>query len=227
MADMGTTTTTTDEKALVRLIAWLSPAFPVGSFAYSGGLERAVHDRIVTDAAELTDWLATLLDHGAWRNDAILLARAWQASSAELACLAELAEALAGSAERYHETMLLGAAFLEAAAAWGDEGDDGALPTLAYPLAVGRIARRHGVPLQPTLVAWLHALVSQAISAAIRLSVIGQRQGVTLLAEMEERIIEAAGRAAVATLDDLGSATILGEIVAMRHETQHSRLFRS
>lgn len=227
MADMGTTTTTTDEKALVRLIAWLSPAFPVGSFAYSGGLERAVHDRIVTDAAELTDWLATLLDHGAWRNDAILLARAWQASSAELACLAELAEALAGSAERYLETMLLGAAFLEAAAAWGDEGDDGALHTLAYPLAVGRIARRHGVPLQPTLVAWLHALVSQAISAAIRLSVIGQRQGVTLLAEMEERIIEAAGRAAAATLDDLGSATILGEIVAMRHETQHSRLFRS
>jgi len=46
-----------DTKALLRLMAWLSPAFPIGGFAYSGGLERAVHDGLVRDAAGLGGWL--------------------------------------------------------------------------------------------------------------------------------------------------------------------------
>ena len=47
----------TELSALLRLMAWLSPAFPIGSFAYSGGLERAVHDGLVRDASDLQAWL--------------------------------------------------------------------------------------------------------------------------------------------------------------------------
>lgn len=52
-----------DTQSLLRLVTWLSPAFPVGSFSYSGGLEQAIHDRLVTGADDLRLWCETLLDH--------------------------------------------------------------------------------------------------------------------------------------------------------------------
>src|SRR5689334_7617492 len=68
-----------DTRSLLRLMTWLSPAFPVGAFAYSGGLEAAVREGIVTDAGELQQWLVTLLRNGPILNDVVLLADAWQA----------------------------------------------------------------------------------------------------------------------------------------------------
>jgi urease accessory protein len=106
-----------DDLALLRLMAWLSPAFPVGSFSYSHGLERAVHDGLMGDRTELEDWLRALIDLGSGWNDAVLLAEAHRRAAAELSVseVVDLAEALAGSAERHRESTLQGAAFIAAA----------------------------------------------------------------------------------------------------------------
>jgi len=69
----------TDPAALQKLITWLSPAFPVGAFAWSAGLETAIADRRVTSAERLENWIEGTLSHGGVRNDAILLAEAWRA----------------------------------------------------------------------------------------------------------------------------------------------------
>src|SRR5690349_613344 len=91
----GITTTMTEhgEAALLRLMTWLSPAFPVGSFSYSHGLERAVHDGLVAGAGELQDWLEQLLEAGSAWNDAVLFAESWRraADEGDLMGLAELA----------------------------------------------------------------------------------------------------------------------------------------
>jgi urease accessory protein len=219
----------TETNALVRLMTWLSPAFPVGGFAYSGGLERAVHDRLVTDAGQLGLWLDALVASGAWWNDAVLLSEAWRShdDAARLYAVRSLAESLAGSAERHAEIILQGEAFVTAAAAWPH-------PVLArlgagppYAVAVGAVAGAHGIDLESTLAAFLHAVASQAVSAAIRLGVLGQRHAVEVLAGLEGPILHAAKVAAESTLDDLGSATVIADIATLRHETQYSRLFRS
>jgi urease accessory protein len=216
-------------QALLRLMAWLSPAFPIGSFAYSGGLERAVHDDLVQDAAGLAQWIEALLRHGAVWNDAVLLAEAHVADDdvQRLADAAALAEALAGSRERHQETMLIGAAFLSAARAWPHAVFSLLPEKLAYPVAVGAVSKAHEISLEKTLAAFLHAVASQTVSAAIRLGVCGQRDGVEILAELETVIMETAMRAAGSSLDDLGSATIQADIAGLRHEIQASRLFRS
>lgn len=216
-------------QALLRLMAWLSPAFPVGSFAYSGGLERAVHDGLVHDSKSLRDWIATLIQHGPVWNDAVLLAEAHHAGvdGERLAAVAELAEALAGSKERHNETMLLGDAFLSAAGAW-PHGIFSMLPAkTAYPVAVGAVAGAHEVAVDKTLAAFLHALASQMLSAGIRLGVTGQKDGVAILAALEDLIADVARRAAQSNLDDLGAATVQADIASLRHETQGTRLFRS
>lgn len=214
--------------ALLRLMAWLSPAFPIGSFAYSGGLERAVHDGLVRDAKDVATWFSSVFTHGAAWNDAVLLAEAHRSAAdpSRLAACAELAEALAGSRERHQETMLLGEAFMAAASAWPR------MPApiaggLAYPVAVGAVAAAHEISCEQAIAAYLHAFVSQGISASIRLGVCGQKDGLGAMAALEDLVAATAERAACSTLDDLGSAAIQADIVSLRHETQRVRLFRS
>lgn len=228
---MGTAITIimTDAAALVRLMTWLSPAFPVGAFAYSHGLERAIHDGLIRDRASLTGWLETLLDRGSAWNDAVLLTEAWRCTVAGcgIGDVAELAEAMAGSRERHMETTLQGGAFLDAMLAWSGERSTSGPSGIAYPVAVGAAAARHGVGLEDALTAYLHAFASNLVQACVRLVPLGQRDGVATLAALEPVILRTAQRAAGSTLDDLGSCTILADIMSMTHETQYSRVFRS
>lgn len=215
--------------SLLRLMTWLSPVFPVGAFSYSHGLERAVHDGLVADRAGLARWIGDLVTMGSGWNDAVLAAESWRRVRAgdDLDAVAELAEALAGSAERHMETMQQGAAFLQAAAAWPHPVLRQLRRDTAYPVAVGAVAAAGGIGLGDTMAAYCHAFASNMAHAAIRLGVIGQIGGVAILAGLEAQLLATAESAAISTLDDLGSATIMSEIMAMKHETQHSRLFRS
>lgn len=215
--------------ALLRLMAWMSPAFPVGGFSYSGGLEKAVEDRRVSDAAGLYGWVEVLLRSGSLWNDAVFLADAWRSGKDAVALseAADLARALAGSAERYRETVLLGDAFVAAAGAWPHAVLELLPKEVPYPVAIGAVAAGHGVPLRETVAAFLHAGVSQIVSAGIRLGVAGQKDGVAILAESEASIGEMAARAVQSTPDDLGSATVIADTATMRHEMQGTRLFRS
>lgn len=218
-----------DTQALLRLMAWLSPAFPIGGFAWSAGLERAVADGLVKNAGDLEAWLATLMRHGALWNDAVLFSEAWRSfeDAGVLREVAELGLAMAGSAERFAETLSLGKAFVTAASAWSDPVLE-RLPTdVPFSVAVGAIAAAHGVPADKALAAFLHAAVSQAVSAGIRLGCCGQADGVKILAALEGEIAQLSERAPNLTLDNLGGAAVQAEIASLRHETQHSRLFRS
>lgn len=217
------------DRSLLRLLTWLSPAFPVGGFAYSGGLESAVREGHVGDATELKEWLESALRSGPFWNDAVLLAEAWNAAGdgVRLEDVADLGRALAGSAERHLEIIAQGEAFIAAATPWSAPAVAALDRDTPYAVAVGAVAAANGVGLQAATVAWLHALASQLVSAAIRLGVLGQREAMALLADLEALILETARRATVSTLDDLGSVTVIGDIMAARHEHLHSRLFRS
>ncbi|MET0169090.1 MAG: urease accessory protein UreF [Aliihoeflea sp.] len=224
---MTTRTAMADPTTSLRLMAWLSPAFPVGAFSYSHGLERAAGDGLVCNAGDLKDWLEVLLDHGTAWNDALLASQAWQCATTDgdLCALAELGEAMAGSAERHLETMAQGDAFAKYVAQWTAGR---MLPDpCPYPVAFGASAGWAGLDRRATLAAFAQGFVTNQIQAGIRLSLLGQDAGVRLLHALEPNIVAMADRAARASLDDLGSAALTAEIAAMNHETQHTRLFRS
>jgi len=221
---------------LLRLMAWLSPAFPVGAFSYSSGIEWAVEAGDIADAATLKDWLDVMLTDGGGYCDAILFAQAHRAAVAGddkgLRDIAELAAAFAPSKERHLETTAQGNAFIEAArAAWPCDALD-KLKSLwsgpvAYPVAVAVTTAGHGVALEQALPAFLHALAANWVSAGVRLIPLGQTQGLHVLASLEAAMIETAQRARAASLDDLGSSAFRADLASARHETQYTRLFRS
>jgi urease accessory protein len=225
-----------ESAALYRLMTWLSPAYPVGAFSYSGGLEWAVEAGDVKDAATVADWLGTMIARGSVFCDAVFFVHAHTASRADddatLRTVAELASAFATSKERHLETTAQGRAFMDATlAAWPCDALT-RLETIwpkaiAYPVAVGVAAAGHAIPLAPALGAYLHAVVANLISAGVRLIPLGQTAGQRVLAELEP-VVAAAAQAATATpLDQVGGATFRADIASMRHETQYTRLFRS
>ena len=222
--------------ALYRLMTWLSPSFPVGSFSYSSGIEWAVEAGDITNAASLRQWLTSILTDGAGFCDGIFLAHAHRAASchdeAMPAKVAELAAAFTPSRERHLETTAQGRAFIEiVCAAWHSAALDRLLAAcggpIVYPVAVGLVGAAHGIPLAPVVHAFLHAVVSNWISAGARLVPLGQTDSQRLLAELEPVVADTATRVLAASLDELGSATFRADIASMRHEAQYTRLFRS
>jgi len=215
---------------------WLSPAFPVGGFAFSHGLEQAAARGWVKNAADLEAWLRDLLEVGSARNDLILLAAAWRAVAGEdpaaLREVHELALAMQPSAERHLETVTQGNSFMTIVrAAWPCAALDMACSTLqgdtAYPTAVSAAAAAHGIPLGPSLTAYAIAITGNLVSAAIRLSIIGQTDGQRVLASLLAVAVSAAASASGSTLADIGGATFRSDIAQLAHETQYTRLFRS
>mmetsp|Transcript_23960 Transcript_23960/g.43737 ORF Transcript_23960/g.43737 Transcript_23960/m.43737 type:complete len:210 (+) Transcript_23960:3431-4060(+) len=203
------------------LMQWLSPAFPVGAFAYSHGLEQAIADGDVGDAETLLGWLTALVLHGSGRADAILLAAAYTADDPR--DVDATARAFAAGAERLKETDLQGAAFCDTARAiWALD-----LQGLTYPVAVGSAARAMDIPLTDTLPLYLHAFVGNLVSVAQRALPLGQTDGQKVLAALAPSLTTAATEAETTTLDDLTSTSFAADIAAMRHETLQPRIFRT
>jgi urease accessory protein len=218
--------------ATLRLLAWLSPAFPTGAYAYSHGVEWAVDVGDISDGATLQTWIEDVLRLGAGRTDAILLRHAHRAHGDIdlLAELAELALATAPTRERQAESIVQGNAFAAAARAWHASvlidlaarvGD------LPYPIAVGALAGVSNIDEDAACAGVLQAFAANLISAAVRLVPLGQSTGLAVLAALEPAITEIAVETSSAALEDIGGAAFRSDIASMRHETQYTRLFRS
>lgn len=220
MGTGGRTAMPIDPPALT-LAQWFSPAYPIGAFAYSHGLEWAIEAADVQDATSLRAWVRDVLEFGSGRNDALFIAAAYLADDpvpVNATCCA-----FAPSKERLKETDLQGAAFCDITSGiWDIE-----LPALTYPVAVGRAARLCELPLMLTSQMYLQSFASSLISVGMRLIPLGQREGHELIRDLTPLCSEIAQDTLHDDLSGLSSTTFLPDIASMKHETQYSRVFRT
>ncbi len=212
----------TDQTSFLLLLNWMSPTFPIGSFAYSHGLEQAIADGRITAPDDVARWIADLLQAGTAWNDAVLFAQCWLGSPEEIN---EQALALAGSAERYSETIQLGRNFNLAAAVWTGDEQQGSV--MAYPVAAGCSCKAMGISQSQALLAFLQGFCAAQVSVAVRLVPIGQTAGLRILRNLSPLIATIANRAAAATREDIGTNCVAADIAAMQHETLEPRIFRT
>ena len=201
------------------VMAWLSPACPIGAFAYSQGLEAAVEDGLVTDISSLKVWLNASLSHGSIKNDSIFLAAAFNSKSlSELQNLTDLYYAFCISSSRYQESKNMGRAFSK-------------LVTLkneyAFPISLGKVSKDLGIKLDNLIPLFMHSALQNQISAAQRLISLGQSDAFKLLTSLFALIGEIAQEVRTGELDNLTSTSFIAEIEAMRHETLNTRIFAS
>ena len=226
-------------RALLRQQSWLSPAFPIGSYSYSHGIEWAVEAGHIQDRKSLVDWLQADLCYGSGRNETIFFTEAWRAAIEEdhelLLEIAELAAAFRGTLEFALESSQQAAACLATLrAVWPDRILDwladklrecGISPALAVVLGI-RTARER-IDLRLALAAFLQTYIANLVMAGVRLIPLGQTDGQLAIAELEEAVLVASEQTSECTIDDLGSAGLMVDLASMSHETQYTRLFRS
>ena len=222
---------------LYRLLAWLSPAYPIGAFSYSHGVETAIEEGFIKDRVSLIAWLRSVVAEGTGRVDGALFAAAWRAASERdwptFDAIAERAAAWRGTSEMALESRQQGGSFLSITrTAWPhadlDAADRRLNGEIALPVAVALAAAAHAIPLEAALGGYLHAFAANLISAAVRAVPLGQSDGQRALAALENTVNETVAAAlAVESLDEVGTATPLLDWCSLRHETQYTRLFRS
>jgi len=221
---------------MLQLMAWLSPAFPVGAFSYSHGIEQAVEVGLVIDRASTAEWIFGILRFGAgWIDAGLFLAahRAVKATDIEaLRQVACLAAAWRGTAETALESSAQGTAFVTTLNAGWE------LPEVrrwfsalerppAYAVAVAIAAAVTGIAEESALAAYLQALAANLISAAQRLVPLGQTDGQRILSSVTAKLAELVTAARLLPPEDLGSAALMVDWTSAQHETQYTRLFRS
>ena len=212
--------TPTDSK-LITVMQWLSPAFPIGGFAYSHGLEWVINKGHVSNCEELQKWISDLLEYGSLKNDAILIKLVLQGSDPKE--INELAMALCSASERLLETQLQGSAFCKIMRdVWNLEIDD-----FILPIALALAAKNESIDENLVVPAYLHSFCSNLISVAMRLIPIGQTDGQKTLRELSPLILDSVRSVAEVDIDDLGSNCFLSDVSAMQHEYLPSRVFKT
>ncbi len=225
------TTDGLNDLALIRLLQLVSPALPVGGFAFSHGLEYAVHAGWVRDEETLRQWIGDLLEHSIAAIDLPLLLRCHRASSAGDA------EAL----QRWNDEILAWRETSELHTA--DVAVGGALVRLlnnlpelkpllprgetSWTCAFASAAVALAVPARPTLIAYLWNVGESQVTAALKLMPFGQSAGQRLLLSLGTKLTTLAERAERLADDGIGASLPGIALASSWHETQYSRLFRS
>lgn len=203
----------------LKLMQWLSPAFPVGSFAYSHGLEQVIARGDVHDSKSLNIWISDVLEFGAGRADTILLCATLRGENG----VEDMAKAVAGSAERWRETIDQGRAFLAAT----NEIYGETLQDMALPVAVGSVARRLSLQHSEIAAIFLHSFVSNLVSVATRFMPLGQAAGQAVLSDLHGLIASVASEGAQTPVDELTTSVFCADLAAIEHETLQPRMFRT
>jgi urease accessory protein len=202
----------------LRLTQLLSPAFPIGSFAHSQGLEWAIASGAVRDGAGMEAWVAAIIRQGSGFADAVFLSMGRRAGAA-LVALAELYDAYLPSSGRRLEATELGRGFR----AVTDRGAS----ELPYILALARETAALRVPEAEVLGLYLQSLAAQLLSVAVRFMPLGQAEAQRILAALAPVIADAAERASGAREEALCTFTPGVDIAAMAQEHMETRIFRS
>ena len=206
-----------------KVMAWLSPSFPIGAFAYSHGLEFEISVGNISRSNDLYYWLSDILQYGSIWNDLILFCEAYKAKENTLNHLSEIAKAFAQSKERYIETIEMGKAFSKIVSSI-KQSDFQPMP---LPVIVGYVSKLETISLEYILPLYAHSFISNLINASTRLIPLGQTEAQKLLFDLFPLIDEVSKQALKSNICDMKNKCVLADLASMKHETLKVRLFKS
>ncbi len=218
------------ELATLRLWQLISPALPVGAYAYSGGLESAVEQGFVHDRDSCGKWLRGLLTGNVTHVDLPLfvrLVKAWQADDiAGVHVWTRMLQAMRETRELLAEDRLMGLALQRLLIDLDIEGAQRVeQPSFATLYALACVRWHIDCAAGARGLAW--SWLENQIAAAVKLIPLGQTDGQRLLGALMPDLENAVSRALALDDDKLGCALPGLAVLSAQHEQQYSRLFRS
>jgi urease accessory protein len=229
MADTITMITEpTDTIALSRLLQLASPMLPVGAYSYSQGLETAIEDGIVHDAATAARWIQDVLTLYLGRFELPILSRMCVSlqSGGDAAAWNTLFCAGRDTSESRAETLQMGYS-LTGLLRDLDSGDGPDDAPISFPLAYARAAMQWNIPAAACVQAYAWSWLENQVAVAMKAIPIGQTAGQRILFRVGALVGDVAAAAADLPDDAISNFAPGLTLAACRHEVQYSRLFRS
>ncbi|KGF63796.1 urease accessory protein UreF [Pseudomonas lutea] len=219
--------------ALLRLA---SPQLPIGGYSYSQGLEMAVEQAVVSDAASAARWIGDQLLLNLARFEApLLLAHCTAAAQDDWTTLRQLSETHRASRETrelHLESRQMGYSLqqlLNGLSEMDQPARDLLLQVGEPHLALGwaLAARAWGINPQDALAAWLWSWLENQLAVLMKTLPLGQQAAQRLTSELLPLLQSAQLHATALDPEHIGSAPFGLALASMNHERQYSRLFRS
>ena len=228
--------------ALLGLMQLVSPALPIGAFAFSQGLESAFELGWVSDEPSLSQWLSGVLEDGLSRCELPLIERLYRAfEHQDGVAVAEWDDWLAATretAELAAEDSRLGASLKRLLGSLdllpkneGLPSEDSLTPLL--PVQAGYVtlfawaAYQRGIPVRQAQLGFGWAWLENQLAVACKALPLGHTAAQRIIEQLRGELVNAVEKAQRLNDDEIGPALPGVALASALHETQYSRLFRS
>ena len=196
---------------------WFSSSFPIGSYAYSHGLEALIDDKKIKNKDDVKEFLDALLFYGTLRNDYIFMKSIYKGEEINKLILAS-----ASSKERRIEMMDMGNSFRKI---MKDSWELSLPENTSFIYCLAKAGLHFNIKFDDLIKFYLQSFISNLINVCIKHIPMSQKDGQSLNVIFINQIQEFLTHADKLTLKDIGSTFFIGDIFAIRHEYLDSRIY--
>ena len=196
---------------------WFSSSFPVGSYAYSHGLEALIDDDKIKNRDDVREYLEALLFYGSLRNDYIFLKSVYMGEE-----INDLILASASSKERHTEMIDMGNSFRKI---MKDSWELVLEENTSFVYCIGKAALHFDIKFDDLIKFYLQSYISNLINVCVKHIPMSQKDGQILNVNFIDQIQKFLAQSKELTLKDIGTSFFIGDIFAIKHENLDSRIY--
>ncbi len=196
---------------------WFSSSFPVGSYAYSHGLEALIDDDKIKNRDDVREYLKALLFYGSLRNDYIFLKSVYMGEE-----INDLILASASSKERHTEMIDMGNSFRKI---MKDSWELVLEENTSFVYCISKAALHFNIKFDDLIKFYLQSYISNLINVCVKHIPMSQKDGQILNVNFIDQIQKFLDQSYQLTLKDIGTSFFIGDIFAIKHENLDSRIY--
>ena len=196
---------------------WFSSSFPIGSYAYSHGLEALIDDKKIKNKDDVKEFLDALLFYGTLRNDYIFMKSVYKGEQ-----INELTLASASSKERQIEMIDMGNSFRKI---MKDSWELSLPENTSFIYCLAKAGLHFDIKLDDLIKFYLQSFISNLINVCVKHIPMSQKDGQSLNVIFINQIQEFLTHSDKLTLKDIGTTFFIGDIFAIKHEYLDSRIY--
>ena len=199
------------------LQVWFSSSFPIGSYAYSHGLEALIDDKKIKNNNDVKEFLDALLFYGTLRNDYIFMKSIYKGDE-----INQLILASASSKERQIEMIDMGNSFRKI---MKDSWELSLPENTSFIYCLAKAGLHFNIKFDDLIKFYLQSFISNLINVCVKHIPMSQKDGQSLNVIFINQIQEFLSHSDKLTLKDIGSSFFIGDIFAIKHEYLDSRIY--
>ena len=196
---------------------WFSSSFPVGSYAYSHGLEALIDDDKIKNRDDVREYLEALLFYGSLRNDYIFLKSVYMGEE-----INDLILASASSKERHTEMIDMGNSFRKI---MKDSWELVLEENTSFVYCISKAALHFNIKFDDLIKFYLQSYISNLINVCVKHIPMSQKDGQILNVNFIDQIQKFLDQSYQLTLKDIGTSFFIGDIFSIKHENLDSRIY--